>query len=156
MKLQDFWLCTHALLLIEHVDNKICFMVEKNHSFWKMSWRNKNIDNLLWTVGTWICFVCLFLRLSPAKLPWTWVQGIGWYSEVCFSEVIEKELLTLPLPSWVLWFLCQFSCNDISFLTSIDRLHHSLLWEKEDILWIYWKRIENSEIMIKAHGKILM
>lgn len=64
-------------------------------------------------------------------------------------------LLTPSLLSCVLRFHASSACVYISFLTWTDMMYHSLLWGKDNILWMHWMRVENSEIMMNAQGKIL-
>lgn len=122
----------------------------KCSSFSEMSWKNKNINQLLWSRDIriyLISFLCCHLLGCCERE----VVCIGYYSEkICFWKPL-KRITNTPLPSGAGFI--QFTCADISFLTWVDMLPHSL-WEKVIFYEMHSVRTENSEIMMRAPGKI--
>lgn len=102
------------------------------------------------TLGFVCLFVCLFLQLP--NFPATNLSPRHW---TIFSNTLLKTVINTTSTILCSLILRQFACISVSFLTWIDMQYHSLLWGKDDILWVYCMKIENSEIMMSAWGKIL-
>ena len=111
------------------------------------------MNYLSWS-QSWLCFVCLLVSEITTEFTAVNLSGRHW---MMFSNTFFrghwKESLTPPLPSCVLWFYASLLALIFLFWPELTCCIKPSVGKKDDILWMYWMRIENSEIMMSALGK---
>lgn len=100
--------------------------------------------------GTGLNFVCLvgWFWIAMNSCPRHWIT---------YSNIVQRPLKRIinTLYHSVFSVFMSVCLHWYFILTWTEMLFYSFLWEKDDILWMYWMRTENSEIMMSAQGKIL-
>lgn len=103
-----------------------------------------------------VLFACLLVSETVAGFSAVTLRaGHGRVFSNTFFRGHWKESLIPSLPSCVLWFYASLLALIFHFWPELTCCIIAFCGGKDDILWMYWMRIENSEIMMSAQGKIL-